>query len=491
MASSRTSRKEKKQQVAINEEINPHIPQYIATAPWYMQDDEGSKKVLFHQRAELNKKETYDSIDTWYERGQKVSSVPTKFRKGACTNCGAMTHKTRDCCERPRKIGAKWTGKDIQPDEIVKEVRLDWDGKRDRWNGYDPESHTKLVEQYAHFEQERQKIKKKENLGNSRTVGSNGNAAEEVEAVEEDSEKEDEDKKDFLDTTEQPVGVKKDPKTRTTIRNLRIREDTAKYLRNLSLNSAHYDPKSRSMRVHPDSKEALDSGSDSFVHQSGAVQSFYQMQGFSFTAYEKGQSIHMQALPSQAELVYKKYLEKKDEINQQSKNSILQKYGEQEKYQASDPSLIFGQTEQFLEYTHDGTLLDPKAKEKLIPSTKYEEDVYINNHTSVWGSFWDNGEWGYACCHQTVKRSYCTGEAGKKARLEMKEEMVNRQKVFSKSNTVEYQQLTPSTLTTSDKKRTFASLGYGELTQEEYDEYLLKKARTEDPMKDFLKKSKT
>jgi len=157
MASSRTSRKEKKQQVAINEEINPHIPQYIATAPWYMQDDEGSKKVLFHQRAELNKKETYDSIDTWYERGQKVSSVPTKFRKGACTNCGAMTHKTRDCCERPRKIGAKWTGKDIQPDEIVKEVRLDWDGKRDRWNGYDPESHTKLVEQYAHFEQERQK----------------------------------------------------------------------------------------------------------------------------------------------------------------------------------------------------------------------------------------------------------------------------------------------------------------------------------------------
>lgn len=37
-----------------------------------------------------------------------------------------------------------------------------------------------------------------------------------------------------------------------TVRNLRIREDTAKYLRNLDIESAHYDPKSRSMREAPD-----------------------------------------------------------------------------------------------------------------------------------------------------------------------------------------------------------------------------------------------
>ena len=35
------------------------------------------------------------------------------------------------------------------------------------------------------------------------------------------------------------------------MRNLRIREDTAKYLRNLDPNSAHYDPKTRSMRKNP------------------------------------------------------------------------------------------------------------------------------------------------------------------------------------------------------------------------------------------------
>ncbi len=33
-----------------------------------------------------------------------------------------------------------------------------------------------------------------------------------------------------------------------SVRNLRIREDTAKYLLNLDVNSAHYDPKSRWVR---------------------------------------------------------------------------------------------------------------------------------------------------------------------------------------------------------------------------------------------------
>ena len=39
--------------------------------------------------------------------------------------------------------------------------------------------------------------------------------------------------------------------TRVSVRNLRIREDTAKYLRNLDVRSAYYDPKTRSMRSNP------------------------------------------------------------------------------------------------------------------------------------------------------------------------------------------------------------------------------------------------
>ena len=34
---------------------------------------------------------------------------------------------------------------------------------------------------------------------------------------------------------------------------------------------------------------------------------------------------------------------------------------------------------------------------------------------SVWGSYWREFQWGYACCHSFIKMSYCTGEAGKVA----------------------------------------------------------------------------
>ena len=53
---------------------------------------------------------------------------------------------------------------------------------------------------------------------------------------------EDEDK--YADKVDMP-GTNFDSKHRITVRNLRIREDTAKYLRNLDLSSAYYDPKTR------------------------------------------------------------------------------------------------------------------------------------------------------------------------------------------------------------------------------------------------------
>lgn len=89
-----------------------------------------------------------------------------------------MTHKKKDCLEvkwlrqfckyffivlveyvfwlsllsqqRPRKVGARFTGTSIAPDEHFQvELDLDYDGKRDRWNGYDPEEHQRIVEEYA------------------------------------------------------------------------------------------------------------------------------------------------------------------------------------------------------------------------------------------------------------------------------------------------------------------------------------------------------
>lgn len=86
-------------------DINPHIPQYIAKAPWYLSQD--SRPSLKHQRYSA---EQSSSFHKWYQRGFVSKTPSTKFRKGACENCGAISHNAKDCTERPRKKGAKWTG---------------------------------------------------------------------------------------------------------------------------------------------------------------------------------------------------------------------------------------------------------------------------------------------------------------------------------------------------------------------------------------------
>ncbi len=59
---------------------------------------------------------------------------------------------------------------------------------------------------------------------------------------------EDDEKDNIGDNT---IGQHFDAKNRQSVRNLRIREDTAKFLFNLDPNSAHYDPRTRAMRANP------------------------------------------------------------------------------------------------------------------------------------------------------------------------------------------------------------------------------------------------
>jgi pre-mRNA-processing factor SLU7 len=56
-----------------------------------------------------------------------------------------------------------------------------------------------------------------------------------------------------------------------------------------------------------------------------------------------------------------------------------------------------------------------KGAPKAIVRSKYEEDIYHNNHSSIFGSFYDTRtrRWGYRCCHSTEKMSYCLGLEGK------------------------------------------------------------------------------
>ncbi len=62
--------------------------------------------------------------------------------------------------QKPRKIGAKYSGKDIAADEFVQpKLTLTYDGKRDRWNGYNPEEHQAVVEEFAKVEMAKRQLK--------------------------------------------------------------------------------------------------------------------------------------------------------------------------------------------------------------------------------------------------------------------------------------------------------------------------------------------
>lgn len=405
--------------------INPHIPEFISRAPWYATADDGPS--LKHQRNHNAKKRNFDSIDKWLPRAQFASSAVTKFRKGACSNCGALTHSVKNCVERPRRRGAKLTDSAIRPDEVIGQVNLDFEGKHDRWNGYDVDNFKQVQNRYAKLEAARNAIKA-EKLDSVLRQPKNGDSRDHNSAIAADS---DEDNLDdgsprFGDgaVVQETGGASK-----TTVRNLRIREDTAKYLYNLDLNSAYYDPKSRSMRgdplpnVDPNDKDFL---GDNFVRQSEDVSNLARVQLFNIRARDAGRSMpHLQAEPSRAEAVFKQFESSKQKLHHKRNQKIIEKYGDASSHSKPDAAIQgVEETEAYVEYNNEGKIIS-KSK-VIVPVSRYAEDVLDKNHTMVWGSYFKDNEWGYGCCYQLQRHSFCTGKEGREAAVETEREMVRR-----------------------------------------------------------------
>ncbi|KAM5172226.1 pre-mRNA-splicing factor SLU7 isoform 1-T2 [Mantella aurantiaca] len=428
-------------------DINPHIPQYISSVPWYV--DPSKRPTLKHQRPQDEKQREYSLLGEWYRKGVKEGTIATKYRQGACENCGSMTHKKKDCFERPRRVGARFNGMNIAPDEFEQpQLMLDYDGKRDRWNGYNPEEHQKIVEEHAKVDLAKRTLKAQklqEELASgklSEQVSSprhQWGEEEQNSQTERDRNSEDEDEDKYADDIDMP-GQNFDSKRRITVRNLRIREDTAKYLRNLNPNSAYYDPKTRAMRENPYSDagknpDDVSYAGDNFVRYTGDTINMAQTQLFAWEAYEKGSDVHLQADPTKLEVLCKSFKVKKEDFKEEQKKSILEKYGGQEHLDAPPAELLLAQTEDYVEYSRHGTVI--KGQEKAVARSKYEEDVLINNHTCIWGSYWRDGRWGYKCCHSFVKMSYCTGEAGKNiSNTDLCEEELQEPEELSKPKTL-------------------------------------------------------
>lgn len=449
---------------AANKEANEYIPSFISKKPFYIGEDDDQNDYLEHQRLQ---KEQADS--KWYDRGKKLGPAATKFRKGACENCGAMTHKTKECLSRPRARGAKWTGKDIQADEVVQDVKLGWDAKRDRWNGYDPKEYKAVIEDYAALEELKKKAAKKD---------------------EDDEDGEDGEKY----AEESDMGRQQS----TSTKQLRIREDTAKYLLNLDLDSAKYDPKTRSM---VDSGATADTAAalvaeEGFMRASGDAAEFEKAQKYAWESQEKAgdTKLHLQANPTSGEYFRRKEKEEAEAKRLAHKKMLQDKYGGSEinpnAAKLRDAAVV--ESERYVEYDESGAI---KGAPKVVAKSKYPEDVLINNHTSVWGSWWSNFKWGYACCHSMVKNSYCTGEAGMQAfdeanRLRTggafeEEEQEPLKEIEWHSKEREIPEEPPTTMV--PKKRTVEQLSGG-ITEEDMDEYRRKRTAINDPMAAFLGK---
>lgn len=375
-------------------EINPFIPKFISSTPWYV---EQSDDYLHHQRST---KETFEP--EWYDRGKKkedddskASQKPVKFRKGACKNCGAMTHGHKDCMERPRKVGAKYSGVDIQPDEDLKNIRTTWESKRDRWNGYDAGEYQKVVQNFETVEKQRAQEAEEERLrqireGNTPTTGAS------------------------------LAGAEKEEDAKLTTRTLRTREDKASYLTDLREDAAVFNPKSRTLRTDEDGK--LNERGLFERKLTDLAEDHNELRELAELAAEQGQEINLESNPTEAILKLREIQKKKREAAEQHKKSLLSKYGGEEYLKRSHEELE-GPTDGYTEYTKDGQIKKPKssAKEETLPApkegtilkSKYEEDIYPGNHTSVWGSYWKEGQWGFGCCHSLVKQSYCLGAKGK------------------------------------------------------------------------------
>ena len=285
-----------------------------------------------------------------------------------------------------------------------------------------------------------------------------------------------------------------DAKQRVTVRNLRIREDTAKYLRNLNPNSAHYDPKTRSMREnpYPDKRpdEVLYAG-DNWVRASGEVKDIARLQRYVWDSAERaamegsgqGVEVHAVALPSAAEKLYQAHRQQKDQQKAQLKSQLLTRYGGDEHLTKPSPSLLHTVDAMPL-YDESGRLV--AGGEKLVAKSKYVEDVLEGNHTQVWGSWCDREagslRWGYGCCHATLRGAICVGDAGRSIKKEMERE---REEAYKREENKQQQQQEDRIEKNVQKQQQSTAQRWGrssEPTEDDMESYHRQQRHFDDPM---------
>ncbi|CAM9024661.1 unnamed protein product [Wickerhamomyces anomalus] len=349
---------------------NPYVPKYIKDAPWYQPKTNPEDYLSHHRTSSTQEPNSEPKIG----QGIKDEFIPTEEidptsqqrhrikKKGRCKNCGG-DHDKKDCLERPGLINVKQTGKVSKRNEDV-----DYDGKRDRWYGYDVNDYTKYLKDWKEKEAKKEPEEKREY-----------DTDEEIELKE----------LGLLDDPEFKDAAKQDGE-----KIIRLREDKAVYLTNVRNENISYDPKSRMIR---DDKTGYYNDSNLFVrHLTGEAKEFENSKKFAWDEKKRGIiDDNLVANPTLADRKIEKMSEEEKLKKDKLKKSILDRYG---------GSLSISNNDEDGEEEEDE---EPQAQVDPTKS-KYPEDVYHNNHTSVWGSYYSDGKWGYGCCKSLYKNSYCS-----------------------------------------------------------------------------------
>ena len=189
---------------------------------------------------------------------------------------------------------------------------------------------------------------------------------------------------------------------------------------------------------------------DNQLKFSGDFIRLMNQEGFILEATQVGGvEVNNVAMPSQVEILYKQFKERKELLKNKKIQDLVSKYGGEQHLQLPEEvrEAMKAELMEHAEMARLGKAAENQeaksfeVKGILGIKSKYEEDVYVNGHSSVWGSYWHpHFGWAYRCCYSFDRNSKCKGEDGKKETIKKEydyELRIKRQKEEEERRLVE------------------------------------------------------
>lgn len=346
-------------------EANPYIPKYISKVPWYQEGKDKAKDAFAHLRPDPH------SEPTDYSVAKPGSGITDSY--------------------------------DMTPDGASLRKFEDYDSKRDRWHGYGNE-------EWDHFMKNWDLIKRRKTK-NSAAENDSDDTDYELEIME-------------LGVLAKDVRniVKEDPLEKT----IRDRQDVPAYIQKISI-GGKIAYGSQSTGAMDPSNGIVNDRSQFVRQQEGDAEAFKRVQQFAWDQndqYEalkekemfrerlqgavdgnKDSATHvpvelnlsMEASPTLMLIRAREHEGEKQRLLDEKKQALVGKYG----------GLQHLREAEVVERGHRQKPATADSRTGGLKNSRYIEGVYPGNHSSVWGSFYKNGKWGFACCRQTERDADC------------------------------------------------------------------------------------